>query len=196
MLHFLCQAIVRIIAGILGVLALALGLLIWETSVAAIPESISKQVSWLDAFPKRALPIVVFGTVGVGLLLVAIGLDKVQTAAKWVSDHLHAKTPQIEQLQEENTQLRGETKDLKIEQRESEQERKQLKEENEQLRAEDARDKALQAYLDQMERLLLDKDKPLRTSQPDDDVRRLARARTLAVLKMLGPRQKEVCCGS
>ena len=80
-----------------------------------------------------------------------------QTAAKWVSDHLHAKTPQIEQLQEENTQLRGEIKDLKIEQRESEQERKQLKEENEQLRAEGARNKALQAYLDQMERLLLDK---------------------------------------
>src|SRR5215217_5412655 len=40
-----------------------------------------------------------------------------------------------------------------------------------------AQDEALQAYLDQMSQLLLDKD--LRTSDKDSEVRSLARARTL-----------------
>jgi len=44
---------------------------------------------------------------------------------------------------------------------------------------------ALQAYLDQMGQLLLDKDKPLRQSKEGDEVRTLARARTLTVLQSL-----------
>jgi hypothetical protein len=47
-----------------------------------------------------------------------------------------------------------------------------------------AQDETLQAYLDQMSGLLLEKD--LRQSQEDSDVRRLARARTLVVLDVLG----------
>ncbi len=47
-----------------------------------------------------------------------------------------------------------------------------------------AQDVALQAYLDQMSQLLLDKDKPLRQSQAHDEARILARARTLTVLKI------------
>jgi uncharacterized protein YjbI with pentapeptide repeats len=43
----------------------------------------------------------------------------------------------------------------------------------------------LQAYLDQMSQLLLDKDKPLRQSEEDSEVRILARARTLTVLARL-----------
>jgi Pentapeptide repeats (8 copies) len=55
-----------------------------------------------------------------------------------------------------------------------------------------AQDEALQAYLDQMGQLLLDKDRPLRQSK-DDDVRTLARARTLTVLTTLdGERKRSV----
>src|SRR5829696_3016723 len=46
-------------------------------------------------------------------------------------------------------------------------------------------DEALQAYLDQMGQLLLDKDRPLRQSKEDDEVRTLARARTLTLLRRL-----------
>jgi Pentapeptide repeats (8 copies) len=47
-----------------------------------------------------------------------------------------------------------------------------------------AQDETLQAYLDQMGSLLLERD--LRESEEDSDVRRLARARTLVVLDVLG----------
>jgi hypothetical protein len=48
-----------------------------------------------------------------------------------------------------------------------------------------AQDDALQAYLDQMSLLLLNKARPLRHSQEGDEVRTLARARTLTVLSRL-----------
>jgi hypothetical protein len=51
-----------------------------------------------------------------------------------------------------------------------------------------AEDEALQAYLDQMSGLLLEKD--LRTSEEDSEVRTLARARTLTVLERLDPSRK------
>src|SRR5215217_7134801 len=51
-----------------------------------------------------------------------------------------------------------------------------------------AQDEALQAYLDQMGNLLLEKD--LRTSKVDSEVRTLARARTLTVLGRLDPSRK------
>jgi uncharacterized protein YjbI with pentapeptide repeats len=51
-----------------------------------------------------------------------------------------------------------------------------------------AQDEALQAYLDQMSGLLLEKD--LRTSEEDSEVRTLARARTLTVLERLDPSRK------
>jgi hypothetical protein len=53
-----------------------------------------------------------------------------------------------------------------------------------------AQDVALQAYLDQMSQLLLDKDKLLRQSQAHDEARIVARARTLTVLKMLDSERK------
>jgi uncharacterized protein YjbI with pentapeptide repeats len=61
--------------------------------------------------------------------------------------------------------------------------------ENEQ-RLEDQRsqDATLQAYLDQMSELMLEKD--LRASEEDSEVRTLARARTLTVLGRLGPDRK------
>jgi hypothetical protein len=46
-----------------------------------------------------------------------------------------------------------------------------------------AQDAALQAYLEAMTQLLLDRS--LRTSQPNDDIRSVARARTLTVLSVL-----------
>jgi hypothetical protein len=51
-----------------------------------------------------------------------------------------------------------------------------------------AQDVALQAYLDQMSNLLLEKD--LRNSEEDSEVRTLARARTLTVLGRLDPSRK------
>jgi len=53
-----------------------------------------------------------------------------------------------------------------------------------------AQDAALQAYLDQMGQLLLHKDKPLRQSKEGDEVRILARARTLNVLSRLNKDRK------
>lgn len=53
-----------------------------------------------------------------------------------------------------------------------------------------AQDLVLQAYLDQMSNLLLEKG--LRTSKEDDDVRMLARARTLTVLTRLDPDRKGI----
>lgn len=51
-------------------------------------------------------------------------------------------------------------------------------------------DDALQAYLDHIGELLLDKDKPLRHSEEGDEVRTLARARTLTVLRRLDSERK------
>jgi uncharacterized protein YjbI with pentapeptide repeats len=53
-----------------------------------------------------------------------------------------------------------------------------------------AQDEALEAYLDQMSQLLLDKDRPLRRSKEGDEVRTLARARTLTVLPRLDSERK------
>jgi hypothetical protein len=56
------------------------------------------------------------------------------------------------------------------------------------LAAQRAQDEALQAYLDQMSTLLLEKD--LWVSEEDSEVRTLARARTLTVLERLDPSRK------
>jgi hypothetical protein len=53
-----------------------------------------------------------------------------------------------------------------------------------------AQDEALQAYLDQIGQLLLDKERPLRKSQKGDEERTLARARTKEVLWKLSPHRK------
>jgi type II secretory pathway pseudopilin PulG len=54
-----------------------------------------------------------------------------------------------------------------------------------------AKDAALQAYLDQMSALLLDKDRPLGESKQDDAVQTLARMRTVTALRMLDAEQNE-----
>src|SRR5215203_818166 len=56
------------------------------------------------------------------------------------------------------------------------------------LAKQSAQDEALQAYLDQMSNLLLEKD--LRDSKKDSEVRTLARARTVTVLGRLDPDRK------
>jgi hypothetical protein len=48
----------------------------------------------------------------------------------------------------------------------------------------------LQDYLDQMGSLLLNKDRPLRQSKEEDEVRTLARARTLTILERMNPSRK------
>ena len=56
--------------------------------------------------------------------------------------------------------------------------------------AQRAQDDALQAYLDQMSFLLLDRDVPLHQSKEGDTIRTLARARTLTVLSRLDGARK------
>jgi Pentapeptide repeats (8 copies) len=53
-----------------------------------------------------------------------------------------------------------------------------------------AQDEVLQAYLDQIGQLLLDKDRPLRQSKEGDEVSMLARARTLTALSQLDGKRK------
>jgi uncharacterized protein YjbI with pentapeptide repeats len=67
-----------------------------------------------------------------------------------------------------------------------EEQRAQAEREIQEERADHA---TLEAYLDQMGTLLLDRD--LRASEENSDVRRLARARTLVVLDALGPERQE-----
>jgi len=55
-----------------------------------------------------------------------------------------------------------------------------------------AQEEALQAYLDQIGQLLLDKDKPLRQSKEGDEVSILARARTLTALSQLDGKRKGI----
>ena len=71
-------------------------------------------------------------------------------------------------------------------QRQIEDRRAQVEREIEDERAEQV---TLQAYLDQMGTLLLDRN--LRSADKNSDVRRLARARTLVVLDALGPTRQE-----
>jgi uncharacterized protein YjbI with pentapeptide repeats len=56
---------------------------------------------------------------------------------------------------------------------------------NHEIADENRQDGMLQAYLDHMSQLLTDKEHPLRTVQQDDDVRVVARARTITVLPRL-----------
>jgi hypothetical protein len=53
-----------------------------------------------------------------------------------------------------------------------------------------AQDEALQAYLDQTSRLMLDKDRPLRRDEQGDEVQTLARARTSTALIRLDASRK------
>ena len=56
-----------------------------------------------------------------------------------------------------------------------------------------AQDEALQAYLDQISRLLIDKERPLRWARPGDNLVTVARARTLTALTRLdGDRKRSV----
>jgi hypothetical protein len=48
-----------------------------------------------------------------------------------------------------------------------------------------AQDEALEAYLDQMSQMLIDKERPLRRARPGEDLSVVARARTLTVLPRL-----------
>jgi Pentapeptide repeats (8 copies) len=84
-------------------------------------------------------------------------------------------------LQERREEEARKIEEQRIEEaRKLEEQRTQEARRIEEQRAEDA---ALQAYLDQMTQLLLHE--KLRTSQPDDEVRSVARARTLTVLRVL-----------
>jgi len=63
-----------------------------------------------------------------------------------------------------------------------ESQRAETERELEEQRAQDA---ALQTYLEQIGQMLLDKDRPLRQSKEGDEVRTLARARTVTILRRL-----------
>src|SRR5260221_6567272 len=58
------------------------------------------------------------------------------------------------------------------------------------ITSDNQRETALQDYIDKMSELLLDKDHPLRESAPEDEVRKIARVRTLTVLPRLDKERK------
>jgi hypothetical protein len=100
----------------------------------------------------------------VPLMLAAIGF--------WFTAQQDARQQQTENQRAQQSQ--------KIENQRAEAERELAKQR--------AQDEALQAYLDQMSGLLLERD--LRTSEEDSEVRTLARVRTLTVLERLGSSRK------
>src|SRR5215208_5840793 len=55
-----------------------------------------------------------------------------------------------------------------------------------------AQDEALQAYLDKMSQMLTDRERPLRSAQPGDDLSTVARAQTLTVLLKLDGARKGI----
>jgi hypothetical protein len=101
------------------------------------------------------------GALAIPVVLAAAGL--------WFTAQQDQRQQEIEDQRVEEAQ--------KIEEQRAESER--------QVEEQRAQDTALQAYLDQMSSLLLDKDRPLRQSKEGDQVRTLARARTLTLLPRL-----------
>jgi uncharacterized protein YjbI with pentapeptide repeats len=101
------------------------------------------------------------GALAIPVVLAAAGL--------WFTAQQDQRQQEIEDQRVEEAQ--------KIEEQRAESER--------QLGEQRAQDTALQAYLDQMSSLLLDKDRPLRQSKEGAQVRTLARARTLTLLPRL-----------
>jgi hypothetical protein len=93
-------------------------------------------------------------------------------AGFWFTSQQEARQQRIEDQRAQQAQ--------KIENQRAEAERE--------LAEQRAQDEALQAYLDQMSSLLLEKD--LRQSEGDSEVRTLARARTLTVISRLDPTRK------
>jgi uncharacterized protein YjbI with pentapeptide repeats len=89
-----------------------------------------------------------------------------------------------------------ETREAKIEEDRREREIKAQAAQRErelEVESQRAQDEALQAYLDQISKLLLDKQRPLQESREGEVVRTLARARTLTVLNSLdGSRRRSV----
>jgi uncharacterized protein YjbI with pentapeptide repeats len=104
------------------------------------------------------------------LLIVPIALSLITVAFTWQQDTRQQK------IEDRRAQV----------ERAVEEQRAQAEREIQEERAEHA---TLQAYLDQMGTLLLDRD--LRASEENSDVRRLARARTVVVLDALGPERQE-----
>jgi uncharacterized protein YjbI with pentapeptide repeats len=90
----------------------------------------------------------------------------------------------VANLQQDLQQQRAETRSAQQAQK-IENQRAQAERE---LAAQRAQDERLQAYLDQMSNLLLEKD--LRASKEDSEVRTLARVRTLTALESLDPSRK------
>jgi hypothetical protein len=106
-------------------------------------------------------------------LLSALAIPVVLAAAGlWFTAQQDARQQKIEDQRAEEAQ--------KVENQRAEAERD--------LAEQRAQDEALQAYLDQMGGLLLERD--LRTSEKGSEVRTLARARTLTVLGRLDPNRK------
>jgi hypothetical protein len=88
-----------------------------------------------------------------------------------------------------NNQTRKSERELARRERENELERAQRDRENDREIAQDrVQEEALQRYLDRMQELILDKG--LRRSEKDAEIRSVARARTLAVLRSLDGNRK------
>jgi membrane protein implicated in regulation of membrane protease activity len=92
---------------------------------------------------------------------------------------------EAEEAQQERERVADEARMERQRKAEAAQRERELEVENQ--RAQDA---AIQAYLDQIGNLLLDEHRPLRQSEQRDEVRTLARARTLTMLRRLDGERK------
>jgi uncharacterized protein YjbI with pentapeptide repeats len=121
-----------------------------------------------------------------GLLLIPLvlaigGYFLTRSENRYALDLQERREKEAQKLEDQRIQEARKIEEQRIEEaRKLEEQRTQEARRIEEQRAQDA---ALQAYLDQMTQLLLHEE--LRTSKPDNEVRSVARARTLTVLRVL-----------
>jgi hypothetical protein len=119
------------------------------------------------------------------LLIVPVAIAIGVTVINWMQDERERKAEDVHDARE---------RDAIENRREREREAQAAQRERElEVEKQRAQDEALQAYLDQISNLLLDKQRPLQQSREGDVVRMVARARTLTALTRLdGSRKRSV----
>ena len=133
---------------------------------------------WLQLLAALAVPVVV----GFG--------------AAWFTRTQQLRDQEHEKLQREHDQEAARIqhdRDQQLADQRAESERKAAEQQAElerELTRDNQRETLLQAYIDKMSELLLDKDNPLRESKPGDEIREVARVRTLTVLPRLDKERK------
>jgi hypothetical protein len=182
-----------VIVAVLGVLiVVVLGVLLLRYAISNLPLFRAEDygVTFLDLLKALALPI----TLGAVVPLIGWLQSKREREARAAQRKRELELEQLQREREREAQAAQRERELEIENQRAETDR--------QIAAQGRQDDRLQAYIDQIGQLLLDKDRPLLRSatvgevRPEtnvDEVRTLARAQTLTVLPRLdGERKRSV----